>query len=71
MNPWDERYNKAEYHYGTESNDFLRAHAESLLTGKGNRVLCLATWRLAVGGMLQRAAIRAGHWRAADRRTHG
>ena len=42
MNPWDERYNKAEYHYGTEPNDFLRAHAESLLTGKGNRVLCLA-----------------------------
>ena len=32
MNQWDERYDKAEYHYGTAPNDFLRAHAEPSLS---------------------------------------
>lgn len=42
MNPWDERYSKTDYHYGTEPNDFLRAHVDVLLKGKNERVLCLA-----------------------------
>ena len=48
MNQWDERYDKAEYHYGTAPNDFLRAHAEPLLSalsateGEVPHILCLA-----------------------------
>ncbi|ARU55609.1 methyltransferase type 11 [Oleiphilus messinensis] len=36
---WDERYKSAEYAYGTEPNDFLRAYAHCLPKGK---VLSLA-----------------------------
>lgn len=43
MNPWDERYSKDDYHYGTQPNDFLKANAEVLLSGQSNpQVLCLA-----------------------------
>jgi SAM-dependent methyltransferase len=35
---WNERYNEAQYAYGTEPNDFLR----SLPIGSGLKVLCLA-----------------------------
>lgn len=48
MNQWDERYDKAEYHYGTAPNDFLRVHAERLLSGlriaegEAPHILCLA-----------------------------
>lgn len=37
---WNQRYNTAEYIYGTEPNDFLRAHAASIPAG--GKVLCLA-----------------------------
>jgi SAM-dependent methyltransferase len=37
---WDERYDKAAFHYGTEPNDFLRASAG--LIPAGGTVLCLA-----------------------------
>ena len=37
---WNQRYNTAEYIYGTEPNDFLRDHAAAIPAG-GN-VLCLA-----------------------------
>lgn len=33
MNPWDERYQKDTYHYGTAPNDFLREQAPTLLSG--------------------------------------
>ena len=36
---WDERYAGAEYFYGTEPNDFLRARAAAIPAG--GRVLCL------------------------------
>ena len=36
---WEQRYGVADYVYGTEPNDFLRAHASSLAVGP---VLCLA-----------------------------
>jgi SAM-dependent methyltransferase len=36
---WDERYATDEFVYGTEPNDFLKAHADKLKPG---RVLCLA-----------------------------
>ncbi len=36
---WDERYNRKQYLYGTEPNDFLKAHVASIPMGK---VLCLA-----------------------------
>lgn len=36
---WDERYRAAEYAYGVEVNDFLRAQAEHVQPGP---VLCLA-----------------------------
>jgi SAM-dependent methyltransferase len=36
---WDQRYNREDYVYGTEPNDFLRQHVTSLPAG---RVLCLA-----------------------------
>lgn len=36
---WDERYRAAEYAYGVEVNDFLRAEAEHIRSGP---VLCLA-----------------------------
>lgn len=39
MNVWDDRYGRAEYVYGTEPNDFLRAEAARIPKG---RVLCLA-----------------------------
>ncbi len=39
MSMWDERYGGAEYVYGTEPNDFLRAEAPRIPKG---RVLCLA-----------------------------
>lgn len=43
MNKWDERYNKADFHYGTEPNDFLRDHAHTLLSSQSKpRVICLA-----------------------------
>ncbi|RUO31115.1 SAM-dependent methyltransferase [Aliidiomarina soli] len=46
MNKWDERYDKGEYHYGTEPNEFLRAQAERLFATanpqKPAHVLCLA-----------------------------
>jgi SAM-dependent methyltransferase len=35
---WNERYNEAQYAYGTEPNDFLK----SLPIGSGLKVLCLA-----------------------------
>jgi SAM-dependent methyltransferase len=38
-NPWDERYGSADYFYGTEPNDFLRAHAAEIPAG--GEVLCL------------------------------
>lgn len=40
MNPWDERYGAAGYHYGTEPNDFLREQVGSI--SRGGEVLCLA-----------------------------
>jgi len=40
MSMWDERYGKPDYFYGTDPNDFLRAHAGDIPPG-GN-VLCLA-----------------------------
>lgn len=36
---WNQRYNTAEYIYGTEPNDFLREHAASIPAG--GTVLCL------------------------------
>jgi SAM-dependent methyltransferase len=39
MNQWDERYNTADYMYGTEANDFLISVADRIPKG---RVLCLA-----------------------------
>lgn len=41
MNPsfWDERYGTADYAYGREPNDFVRAEAERIPPGP---VLCLA-----------------------------
>ena len=36
---WDDRYRAAEYAYGVEVNDFLRAQAEHIPPGP---VLCLA-----------------------------
>jgi len=39
MNPWDERYSKPGYFYGTEPNDFLREHCA--LIAEGGNVLCL------------------------------
>ncbi len=39
MNPWDERYGKDEYYYGTEPNDFLRDQAAMIPAGAD--VLCL------------------------------
>ncbi len=39
MNMWDERYGKDMFHYGTEPNDFLRAHAADLPAG--GQVLCI------------------------------
>lgn len=36
---WNERYNTEEYIYGTEPNDFLKAHFHELPKGK---ILCLA-----------------------------
>jgi SAM-dependent methyltransferase len=39
-NPWDERYAREDYYYGTEPNDFLRE--QSALIPPGGRVLCLA-----------------------------
>jgi SAM-dependent methyltransferase len=40
VNIWDQRYGREEFFYGTEPNDFLRAHAQ--LIPKGGTVLCLA-----------------------------
>ncbi len=40
MTIWDERYGKDEFFYGTEPNDFLRAHAQLMLPKA--EVLCLA-----------------------------
>lgn len=40
MNLWDDRYNIAEYYYGTEPNDFLRANVQ-LIRPEG-KILCLA-----------------------------
>jgi len=37
---WDERYQKDEFHYGTEPNDFLRDQVGEIKSGR--RVLCLA-----------------------------
>ncbi|MCH8501173.1 MAG: class I SAM-dependent methyltransferase [Aliidiomarina sp.] len=43
MNPWDERYSKDDYHYGTQPNDFLKANATTLLSDQNSpQVLCLA-----------------------------
>ncbi|RUO24426.1 SAM-dependent methyltransferase [Aliidiomarina minuta] len=46
MNQWDERYNKNEYHYGTEPNEFLREQVAPLLARwsakQPARILCLA-----------------------------
>lgn len=46
MNPWDQRYDKKGYHYGTEPNDFLREHAATLLAPYSDlapaHILCLA-----------------------------
>jgi SAM-dependent methyltransferase len=39
-NPWDERYAREDYYYGTEPNDFLREQV-GLIPPSG-RVLCLA-----------------------------
>jgi SAM-dependent methyltransferase len=39
MNDWDQRYDRAEYVYGTEPNDFLKKHVASIPKGP---VLCLA-----------------------------
>lgn len=39
MIDWDERYDTSEYIYGVEPNDFLRNHADRLVSG---RTLCLA-----------------------------
>ena len=40
QNPWDERYAAEEYFYGTEPNDFLKAHVSEIPAG--GKVLCLA-----------------------------
>lgn len=40
-NPWDDRYDKDEFHYGTEPNDFVCAHA--LRLEPGGEVLCLGS----------------------------
>lgn len=43
MNPWDERYSKDDYHYGTQPNDFLKANARALLSDRDSpEILCLA-----------------------------
>lgn len=39
-NPWDARYSQAGFYYGTEPNEFLRAHASQLPAG--GELLCLA-----------------------------
>lgn len=39
MNVWDDRYAPAAYYYGTEPNDFLRAHANVI--PPAGTVLCL------------------------------
>lgn len=39
-NPWDARYDKEDFHYGTEPNDFVRERAASLPPGA---VLCLGS----------------------------
>jgi len=39
-NPWDERYGGSSFMYGTEPNDFLRAHVADLPSG--GEVLCLS-----------------------------
>jgi len=39
MNEWDQRYDRAEYVYGTEPNDFLKKYVDSIPHGP---VLCLA-----------------------------
>lgn len=39
-NPWDDRYAADSFYYGTEPNDFLRAHADDLPAG--GSVLSLA-----------------------------
>jgi len=40
MISWDERYGTADYFYGTEPNDFLRARCSEIR--RGGDVLCLA-----------------------------
>lgn len=40
MNNWDQRYSAADFYYGTEPNEFLRAQAAAL--PPHGRVLCLA-----------------------------
>ena len=40
VKPWNDRYSSAEFYYGTEPNDFLKASA-SLIPPRG-KVLCLA-----------------------------
>jgi SAM-dependent methyltransferase len=39
-NPWDDRYNRDDFYYGKEPNEFLRANA-GMIPSKG-KVLCLA-----------------------------
>ncbi|MDQ8208766.1 class I SAM-dependent methyltransferase [Coraliomargarita sp. SDUM461003] len=39
---WDERYNKFEYIYGINPNDFLAEVAPTIAQPKGKRALCLA-----------------------------
>ncbi|MDQ8193418.1 class I SAM-dependent methyltransferase [Coraliomargarita sp. SDUM461004] len=39
---WDERYDKFEYIYGTNPNDFLAEVAPTIAQPKGKRALCLA-----------------------------
>ncbi len=39
-NQWDERYEQADYYYGTEPSSFLVEHSSYF--SKGDRVLCLA-----------------------------
>jgi SAM-dependent methyltransferase len=40
MSQWNERYSIDEYYYGTEPNEFLKAHASRIPTH--GKVLCLA-----------------------------
>lgn len=37
---WNERYNRAEYVFGTEPNDFLKENFQKIPVG--GKVLCLA-----------------------------